>query len=95
MVFILQFSDNRKANLNLEPKLAVVPERYAITTKKNGTTLNLWVNTQSKIHRRYVRPYKNRKNVPLPFINVGILIRCSRDGKSCVRNKSGMFIKRI
>ena len=26
---IWQFSDNRKINLNLEPKPAVVPERYA------------------------------------------------------------------
>ena len=35
---IWQFSDNRKINLNLEPKPAVVPERwqsYALETKKN------------------------------------------------------------
>ncbi|VXB82183.1 hypothetical protein FLAVO9R_30474 [Flavobacterium sp. 9R] len=28
------FSDNRKINLNLEPKPAVVPERYVIPNQK-------------------------------------------------------------
>jgi len=32
---IWEFSDNRKINLNLEPKPAVVPERYAQFENKN------------------------------------------------------------
>ena len=31
---IWQFSDNRKINLNLEPKPAVVPERWATVTHR-------------------------------------------------------------